>query len=75
MLSYLKALVGAAVAGLTALGTGLTPDPDGTVAVTPTEWVAVAIAFLAGLGLVYAVPNKAPATTGPRPVGPDQTLP
>lgn len=50
---YAKALTGAAVAGLTALGTALTDNQ-----VTGQEWVAVAIAALAGLGAVWAVPNR-----------------
>ncbi|MEV0156867.1 hypothetical protein AB0H57_24490 [Micromonospora sp. NPDC050686] len=50
---YAKALVGAAVAGLGVLGTALV---DNTV--TPAEWVGVASAALAALGLVYAVPNR-----------------
>lgn len=50
---YAKAIVGAAVAGLTALGTALADDQ-----VTATEWVTAAIATLAALGLVWAVPNR-----------------
>ena len=50
---YAKAVIGGAVAGLTALGTALTDNQ-----VTAAEWVGVAIAALAALGLVYAVPNK-----------------
>lgn len=53
---YAKAITGAAVAGLTALGTALADDR-----VTTFEWVGVAVATLAALGLVYAVPNKRPA--------------
>ncbi len=48
-----KAVVGALVAGLTAIGTGLTDN-----VLTPAEWVAAAVAALAALGIVYAVPNK-----------------
>ncbi|KXK61947.1 hypothetical protein AWW66_10930 [Micromonospora rosaria] len=55
MKTYAKAITGAAVAGLTALGTALT---DGQV--TPAEWVGVAIATLGALGAIWAVPN-APA--------------
>jgi len=51
--AYAKALTGAAVAGLTALGTAL---DDG--AVTTGEWVVVAIA---AIGVVWAVPNRPPA--------------
>ena len=53
---YAKAIIGALVAGLTALGTALTDDT-----VTGAEWVAVAVATLTALGVVYAVPNR-PAT-------------
>lgn len=58
MLHYAKAITGALVAGLTALGTAL--DHDG---VTGQEWVGVGIAFLVALGLVWAVPNT-PAPEG-----------
>ncbi|MEU5938631.1 hypothetical protein ABZ807_05485 [Micromonospora sp. NPDC047548] len=50
---YAKAAVGAAVAGLTALGTALADDR-----VTSVEWAGVAVATLAALGIVYAVPNR-----------------
>ena len=50
---YAKAIIGALVAGLTALGTALTDD-----SVTTAEWVAVAVATLTALGVVYAVPNR-----------------
>ncbi|MEV0425380.1 hypothetical protein [Micromonospora sp. NPDC050495] len=50
---YAKAIVGGAVAGLTALGTALADDR-----VTASEWVGVAVATLAALGIVYAVPNR-----------------
>lgn len=50
---YAKAIVGALVAGLTALGTALADD-----SVTATEWVGVAVATLTALGVVYAVPNR-----------------
>ena len=55
---YAKALTGAAVAGLTALGTALT---DGTV--TPVERVTIVLATLTGLAAVWAVPNR-PAPRG-----------
>ncbi|MFG1800185.1 hypothetical protein ACGFI4_08430 [Micromonospora carbonacea] len=51
---YAKAVVAGLLAGLGALGAALT---DGTV--SPVEWVTVASATLAGLGVVYAVPNQA----------------
>ena len=50
---YAKAIVGALVAGLTALGTALADDT-----VTGAEWVGVAVATLGALGIVYAVPNR-----------------
>ena len=50
---YAKALVGAAVAGLTALGAALADNQ-----VTGVEWVGVAVATLSALGIVYAVPNR-----------------
>jgi hypothetical protein len=49
-----KALVGALIAGLTALGTALA---DGEV--TQGEWVGVAVAALGVLGAVFATPNAA----------------
>lgn len=55
MVSYLKALVGAAVAGLGSLYQAL--DDNGVVA---QEWVAVAIATLAALGVVWGTPNLDP---------------
>jgi hypothetical protein len=54
MKSSAKAIVGALVAGLTAL---LPVLDDG---VTAAEWVTAAVAFLVALGVVWAVPN-APA--------------
>lgn len=50
---YAKAIMGGLTAGLSALGTALA---DGQVAAT--EWVVVAAAVVAGLGLVWGVPNK-----------------
>lgn len=54
---YLKAIVGGLVAGLTALGTAMTDDT-----VSTAEWVAVAVATLGALGVVYATPNGAPSS-------------
>jgi hypothetical protein len=54
MSKYAKAIVGALVAGLTAL----LPVLDGGV--TAAEWVTAVVAFLVALGVVWAVPN-APA--------------
>lgn len=50
---YAKALVAALVAGLTAIATGLEDSSLNT-----QEVVYAAIAFLVGLGAVFAVPNK-----------------
>ena len=50
---YAKAIMGGLTAGLSALGTALA---DGQL--TATEWVVVAAAVMAGLGLVWGVPNK-----------------
>lgn len=66
MTAYAKALTAAAIAALTALATGLTPDPDGTVALSAAEWITAAIAALTALSAVWAVPNKpAPAPAAP----------
>lgn len=53
MLGYAKAIVGALVAGLTALSAALA---DGQV--TEGEWIGVAVATLAAAGVVWGVPNK-----------------
>lgn len=53
MLAYAKALASALIAGLTGIATGLA---DGGL--SAQEYVYAAIAFLVGLGLVAAVPNK-----------------
>lgn len=50
---YAKALVAALVAGLTAVATGL--DSSGLSA---QEWIYAVVAFLVGLGAVFAVPNR-----------------
>lgn len=55
---YMKAIVGALVAGLTALGTAMTDD-----AVSTAEWVGVAVATLGALGVIYATPNTDPSTS------------
>jgi len=53
-----KALV-AGVAALAQLGYALSPTSDGGGAVTTSEWVAVALAAAATVG-VYAARNTAP---------------
>ena len=49
---YAKAITAALIAGLTALQGAW----DGGV--TGGEWIAIAVATLAGAGIVYAVPNR-----------------
>lgn len=51
-----KAVVGAAVAGLGALGAAVADN-----VITGPEWVAVAAATVAALGLVWGVPNATKA--------------
>jgi hypothetical protein len=51
-MKYAKALVAAVLAGLTAIGTGLTDD-----VLTQAEWVAAAIAFVGAGGAVWGIPN------------------
>lgn len=58
-MTYAKALVGALIAALSALGASLT---DGGV--SASEWVAVALAFLVAFGGVFSVPNAAPGQPG-----------
>jgi len=50
---YAKAILGGVVSGLSAAAVAL-----GDGAVSPVEWIAVALAAIAGTGIVYAVPNK-----------------
>lgn len=56
---YRKAIVAAAIAGLTALYAAMADDK-----VTPGEWVMIALALLGGGGATWAVPN-APKPTVP----------
>jgi hypothetical protein len=55
MSAYLKAIVGALVAGLGSLAQALDND-----AVTSQEWVNVALATLIALGVVWGTPNLDP---------------
>lgn len=55
MKEYAKAIVGALLAGLAALATGLA---DGSM--TPVEWVLMASATIAAGGIVFGVPNASP---------------
>lgn len=59
--SIAKAIVGALIAGVTALATGLT---DGRL--STQEIVAAVLAFLIALGGVYATPNKQSRPAGDR---------
>ena len=56
---YAKDIAGAIVAALTSLSTALV---DGVV--EPTEWITVAVAAITALGVIWAVPNKAPEVDG-----------
>ena len=49
---YAKAIIGGIVAGLGAASVAL---GDGVI--DPVEWIAVTLATIAGLGIVWAVPN------------------
>ena len=53
---YAKAIVGAIVAGLSALSAYLVNDTS-LGDITAGQWVQVVIAVLAGLSVVWAVPN------------------
>lgn len=57
-----KAVTGALLAGLTALGTALA-DGEG---LTAGEWVGVAVALVATYTAVYRVPNTRPDPSRPR---------
>lgn len=50
---YLKAIVGAVLAGLTTLATALVDD-----GVTAQEWISVLLSIVATFTLVFRVPNK-----------------
>lgn len=54
---YAKSIVAAIVAGLGSLYQALDGDP---AVVTAQEWVAVAMTTLAGLAVVFGVPNPDP---------------
>lgn len=57
---YAKAIVGAVLAGLAALATGLSDN-----VMTPVEWIMVATAFLTAGAVVFGVPNMDPQGDGP----------
>jgi hypothetical protein len=50
-----KAIAGGLTTGAAAMSQAL---PNG---VDTAEWLTIAVAFLVGSGVVYAVPNRAPA--------------
>lgn len=54
---YAKAIVGAILAGLTALGTAVV---DGNL--DAVEWIGIAAAVVATFGTVFRVPNAFPIT-------------
>lgn len=49
---YYKAVAGALVAFLSAIAAGLAQD-----GLSGQEWITAAIAFIVGLGAVFAIPN------------------
>lgn len=61
---YAKAIIGAVLAGLTALGTAIA-----SAGVSPAEWVGVAIAVLATFGAVFGVGNRETAPGRQRRAG------
>ena len=66
---FAKAVVGAGVAALTALGTAVTTG-DGTLdGVDASGWIAVAIAFLSTFAAVYFVPNGTARQSSPQQAG------
>jgi hypothetical protein len=56
---YLKAFVGAIIAGLGSLATALVDD-KGFGDLTDGQWVVAVIAFLTAFAAVWAVPNTPP---------------
>ena len=52
---YLKAITGAGLSGLGAAKLALSDDR-----ITSAEWIVVATAAIAGLAMVWAIPNKDP---------------
>lgn len=60
---YAKAIVGAMLAGLAALATGLSDS-----VMTPVEWIMVATAVLTAGVAVFGIPNREP---DPLDDGPD----
>ena len=63
MNAYLKAIVGAIIAGLAALATALADN-----GVTALEWVGVATAVVVAFGGIYFAPNKPAVPTQEPPL-------
>lgn len=59
MSQYLKAIVGAAIAFLSALSTALVDDKS-IGDLSDGQWVVAVIAFLTAFAAVWAVPNTPP---------------
>ena len=55
---YTKAIVGAIIAGLSALQVAQADN-----VITQQEWITVAVAFVTALGVVWGVPNKPDSQT------------
>lgn len=58
---YMKAIVACLVAAGGAAVTAMADD-----VITTSEWVTIALAGLAALGVVWAVPNKTEVSAGQR---------
>lgn len=68
----LGSIAKAIAAGATAFGAAYsTANLDGVV--TQSEWITIAIATAAGLGLVYTVPNATKSDTKPEPDADDDS--
>lgn len=50
---YAKAIVGGIVAGLGTAATALAEN-----GISDVEWIGIVLAFIAGTGFVYAIPNR-----------------
>ena len=64
MKTYAKAVVGALIAGLTALGAAVQTGSIGDV--TTGQWITVALAVLGTFAGVFAVPNTTLKPTAKR---------
>ncbi len=75
---YAKAIVGAVIAGLAALQVAMMDDASTLVdesVVTSNEWIGVAMAVVAALGLVWGVQNSPPMPSVEPVVGPSYRPP